>query len=954
MTRPWLAAGVFLLLLNTAYLAAFASPSLFYFTNVGLHIVLGVVLAVGFLFRLRDQVRTSAGGWRPGTAFLVALAITYAGALVGIAITIVGAAGRLRWLLPLHIALTLAGGIPLLVYGAVIGARRLHGRGRLGLTMAYVTVTVAAIASVFIASRQDDWRRARYRIVNPSTAPLSMQQEGAGASSPFFPSSSDTNVHRTIPSTFFMTSESCGRCHTEIFQEWKSSAHHFSSFNNQWYRKSVEYMQDVVGTKPSKWCAGCHDHAVFFNGRFDRPIKEQIDTPEAQAGLSCTSCHAIVHVGSTMGQGDFQIEYPPLHDLAASQQPFLRFVHDQLTYIDPKPHREIFLKPFHSDQTPEFCSSCHKVHLDVPVNSYRWFRGFNDYDNWQASGISGEGARSFYYPPKSQKCADCHMPLVDSQDPAARSGKVHSHRFAAANTALPFVNHDPVQLKAVQDFLRAGQISVDVFGIVRGSEPSAPAGAVKGPGSEPRLASTFAVGEESMNFGAAQNYLVPPADVLGPLNKVDVPVHPGDSVRVEVVVRTRKVGHFFPGGTVDAFDVWVELQATDDNGRTIFHSGVAADNGKGPVDSGAHVYRSLLLDEHGNPINKRNAWAARSVAYVRLIPPGAADTIHYRLQIPPDASGRIHLTAKVNYRKFAWWNTQWAFAGVRDPEHKDAAVSPSYDDGRWMFTGATDKVSGQIKAIPDIPTTVMATGTGTLTVVPKDTKLPSVTPLMTKDVRERWNDYGIGLLLQGDIKNAEATFIKVTQMEPGYADGWVNIGRARIQEGNMTAAEEVLRKALEIDPNLAKTHFFLGTALKAQGRYDESLQHLQRAADLYPRDRVVLNQLGRVLFLKRQYAPAVEAFNRVLGIDPEDLQAHYNLMLCYQGLGDAAAVERERTLYERFKADEASQSITGSYRQLHPDDNNERQQIHEHGTAAPPKPPAYSTAKTTLTGGAQQ
>ena len=64
-------------------------------------------------------------------------------------------------------------------------------------------------------------------------------------------------------------------------------------------------MQDIIGTRPSKWCAGCHDHAVFFNGRFDRPIKEQIDTPEAQAGLGCMSCHAIVHVGSSMGNADF-------------------------------------------------------------------------------------------------------------------------------------------------------------------------------------------------------------------------------------------------------------------------------------------------------------------------------------------------------------------------------------------------------------------------------------------------------------------------------------------------------------------------------------------------------------------------------------------------------------------------------------------------------------------------
>jgi tetratricopeptide (TPR) repeat protein len=88
-----------------------------------------------------------------------------------------------------------------------------------------------------------------------------------------------------------------------------------------------------------------------------------------------------------------------------------------------------------------------------------------------------------------------------------------------------------------------------------------------------------------------------------------------------------------------------------------------------------------------------------------------------------------------------------------------------------------------------------------------------------------------------------------------------------------------------------------------------------------------------VLFLKRQYKDAIDAFIKVLAIDPEDLQAHYNLMLCYQGLGEATAASRERALYERFKADESSQSITGPYRQLHADDNNERQQIHEHATA---------------------
>ena len=124
------------------------------------------------------------------------------------------------------------------------------------------------------------------RIRNPLIVPASMDEEGGGPQSPFFPSSAKTNVGGIIPSNFFMDSEACGECHKDIYEQWKSSMHHFASFNNQFYRKSIEYMQSVDGTQPSKWCAGCHDHAVFFNGRFDRPINEQIDTPEAQAGLA--------------------------------------------------------------------------------------------------------------------------------------------------------------------------------------------------------------------------------------------------------------------------------------------------------------------------------------------------------------------------------------------------------------------------------------------------------------------------------------------------------------------------------------------------------------------------------------------------------------------------------------------------------------------------------------------
>ncbi len=57
---------------------------------------------------------------------------------------------------------------------------------------------------------------------------------------------------------------------------------------------------------------------------------------------------------------------------------------------------------------------------------------------------------------------------------------------------------------------------------------------------------------------------------------------------------------------------------------------------------------------------------------------------------------------------------------------------------------------------------------------------------------------------------------------------------------------------------------------------------------------------------------------------------HYTRMLCYRGLGDAESADREETLFRRFKADESAQTITARIRRLSPEDNNERQPIHEH------------------------
>jgi tetratricopeptide (TPR) repeat protein len=209
--------------------------------------------------------------------------------------------------------------------------------------------------------------------------------------------------------------------------------------------------------------------------------------------------------------------------------------------------------------------------------------------------------------------------------------------------------------------------------------------------------------------------------------------------------------------------------------------------------------------------------------------------------------------------------------------------------------------------------------------------------VILKADRERWNDWGIGMLLQGDIKGAEYAFNTVTQAEPEYADGWLNVARALIQEGETDAAKPYLRKAIALDPSAGRNYFFRAMVEKADGDYPAAIASLQRVVQQYPRDRVALNQLARILFLSRQYTESLKILADVGKVDPEDLQMHYTAMLAHRGAGNMEAAARAETLFKRFKAEESAQAITGDRRRAKPEENNERQMIHEHeGVPLPP------------------
>ncbi|HZC21928.1 MAG TPA: multiheme c-type cytochrome, partial [Candidatus Binatia bacterium] len=268
---------VVFLTISAGYLYAFPQPNIEYAGVVLLHTFGGVLAALLLVPALIRLLRSGSFFARAGWLLFAA------GAVLGLILIKTGTP-RSEWnKLYFHIVISLAA-VGLLA-ADWLGRRRTSDSGQIAkASVMPVVLCLAALAGVGYAARyvRNSWQ-TRNRIENPTMPPETMNGEGDGPEGPFFPSSAQVYGKQKIPSKFFMESDSCKRCHEDIYNQWFSSAHHFSSFNNQWYRKAVEYMQDTVGTKPSKWCGGCHDPAVLYAGLMDTPIKQIVHRPEAQA-----------------------------------------------------------------------------------------------------------------------------------------------------------------------------------------------------------------------------------------------------------------------------------------------------------------------------------------------------------------------------------------------------------------------------------------------------------------------------------------------------------------------------------------------------------------------------------------------------------------------------------------------------------------------------------------------
>jgi tetratricopeptide (TPR) repeat protein len=739
-------------------------------------------------------------------------------------------------------------------------------------------VTVVVVGLLVVAQTQD---------------PRQWNQAGPVEGAKYFePSLARTASGNFIPARALQNDEYCMKCHQDVYNNWFHSAHHFSSFNNPAYLYSVRETRKKVqardgSVQASRWCAGCHDPVPFFSGAFDQPDYDDVHDSTSQAGITCTVCHAITHVESNKGNADYVIEEPIQYPFTYSDNSLLQSVNELLVKAKPSFHKKTFLKPLH--KTAEFCSTCHKVHLPKELTAYKDFlRGQNHYDSYLLSGVSGHGASSFYYPPKAEtNCNECHMPQIASNDFGARFNAeigglaVHDHFFPGANTALPWWRGDEEWVEYAKRLL-IDVTRVDIFGIRS-------QGKIEGELTAP-------LGPEYPTLDAGERYLI------------------------ETVIRTTKLGHHLTQGTVDSNELWLELIATS-GGKVIGASGGISENSE--VDPWSHFVNVFMLDKQGNRVARRNAEDIFTPLYNHQIPPGAGQTVHYALQLPEDLDQPVEITLRLKYRKFDKGYIDFMNEAFRTGDHPFRNQGPA---------GET---------LNELPVTVMAEDRVVFDIRKKDGQIVQAERGERKlpELWQRWNDYGIGMLLAGksQLRQAGEAFAEVSKL--GRYDGPLNLARVQFAEGDLDGATQSLTTAAVMDPppppwTLA---WLSGEVSRQQGYLEEAAESFRsvleddtaerRERDFdFSLDFRVRNSLALTLLDLADVAESrqqIEAANdlleqardqflKVLEVDSEDVTAHANLAAIFLRLGNQELADYHGQLQVRYKPDDNAADVAGA------------------------------------------
>jgi hypothetical protein len=388
----------------------------------------------------------------------------------------------------------------------------------------------------------------------------------------------------------FTPPETCAECHPDQYKEWTGSMHALA-FTDPIYQGELNKAVKAVGHDVTRQCEGCHSAAAVVTGEIKGAGLTGL-SPMALAGVSCDVCHSV------KGHNGWRTPYRQPENGSLILSPG-RDTADGVALTKYGPYagdqecgggfHECVESPLHK-QT-ELCASCHQVHhyqTHTPIES--------TYREWK------DGP----YGVKDIACQDCHM--VDHET-FRRSADTfqkpqrgeYRHYFNGANFLMYYLT-EQAAIKAGDEELAANA---------------------------------------RHKFEMAVKRLQAAADL-----EVTPVYRNGQVAEIKVRVKNIRAGHNLPTSLTNIRQIWLEVTATDQNGKVLMTTGTVSDKGELPPEV-------RLFNSEGMGDNFHFAidpWEVISFSRHDTIPPKGYKDVYYGLALPK-GSGEVAIEVKLRYRQ---------------------------------------------------------------------------------------------------------------------------------------------------------------------------------------------------------------------------------------------------------------------------------------------------------------
>ncbi|MGA2449286.1 MAG: tetratricopeptide repeat protein [Polyangiaceae bacterium] len=134
------------------------------------------------------------------------------------------------------------------------------------------------------------------------------------------------------------------------------------------------------------------------------------------------------------------------------------------------------------------------------------------------------------------------------------------------------------------------------------------------------------------------------------------------------------------------------------------------------------------------------------------------------------------------------------------------------------------------------------------------------------------NTAGARALAEGDLSRAEACLSVAIEYSPRFVEAWVNLGLVEMRRANFEQARRDLQHARDLNQDIPAPHHALGLLADSEDRGEDAERHYREALKVDPGFAPARANLARRLFARGQFENAREQFQRLVAVQPDEVE----------------------------------------------------------------------------------